>query len=82
MTKSDDLPDEVLIDARDAPTNQQEVDALIDLIERHLATKDYNWARETLEGILHTVEQTNRVTRKQQQAVEHIIVGRLKHDVR
>ncbi len=53
---------------------------LLDLIEDHLRTGNYNWARDTLEGIAATVEETNRVTLRQQEAVEHIIVGRLKHD--
>lgn len=57
-------------------------DDLVDLIDRHLATRDYDWARDTLEGIRATVLDTQRVTLKQQQAVERIIVGRLKHDVR
>jgi hypothetical protein len=61
-------------------SNQQAVDALLALIDDHLATGQYEWARETLEGIHTTVEETNRVTRRQQEAVEHIIVGRLKHD--
>lgn len=55
-------------------------DLLLDLIERHLDTGKYEWARDTLEGIKATVEETNRVTVRQQEAVEHIILGRLKHD--
>lgn len=54
---------------------------LLDLIEDHLRTGKYDWARNTLEGIAATVEDTNRVTLKQKEAVEHIILGRLKHDV-
>jgi len=46
-----------------------------------LATGQYEWARRTLEGIYATVEATSMVTLKQYEAVEHIIVGRLKHDV-
>jgi hypothetical protein len=55
---------------------------LLTLIEDHLRTGNYEWARDTLEGIAATVEETNRVTPRQQQAVEHVILGRLKHDVR
>jgi hypothetical protein len=55
-------------------------DDLLALIDQHLATGDYDWARDTLEGIRSTVEDTNRVTLRQQEAVEHIIHGRLKHD--
>ena len=50
-------------------------------IEELLATKRYEWARPTLEGIQATVLATNRVTLKQYEAIEHIMVGRLKHDV-
>lgn len=55
---------------------------LLDLIDDHLATGQYDWARDTLEGIHETVERTGMATMRQQQAVEHIILGRLKHDVR
>lgn len=54
---------------------------LLQLIEDHLRTGTYEWARDTLEGIAATVEDTNRVTPAQQQAVEHILCSRLKHDV-
>ena len=57
------------------------MDDQLGLIEQLLRTKDYEWARETLEGIAATIEETNRVTPKQKGAVERIIVGRLKHDV-
>lgn len=53
---------------------------LVDLITRLLATKDYEWARDTLDGIRRTVVLTNTVTRRQAEAVTHIMVGRLKHD--
>jgi hypothetical protein len=43
---------------------------------------EYAWARETLQGIATTIRQTERLTVKQQEAIEHIMVGRLKHDVR
>ncbi len=72
MAKLDDLP------LRDPP-RQQAVDEFLQLIDDHL-TEDYEWARDTLEGIRETVEQTNRVTLRQREAVEHIILGRLKHD--
>ena len=58
------------------------VTRFLDLIEDHLRTGDYEWARDTLEGIKETVERTNRVTLRQQESVEHIILGRLKHDSR
>jgi hypothetical protein len=50
-------------------------------IDELLATGHYNWARATLEGIRASIEQTGRVTLRQQEAVEHVMVGRLKHDV-
>jgi hypothetical protein len=50
------------------------------LIQSLLATKQYEWCRDTLEGIANTITRTQRVTLKQQEAVEHLIVGRLKHD--
>ncbi len=51
-----------------------------DLIDRLLATKDYDWCRETLEGIAETIERSERVTPRQKAAIDHIMVGRLKHD--
>ena len=53
---------------------------LLDLIEDHLRTGKYEWARDTLEGIAATVTDTGVATVRQQEAVEHIILGRLKHD--
>jgi hypothetical protein len=52
---------------------------LLDLIDSHLATGKYEWARPTLEGIAATVTDTGVVTIRQQEAVEHIILGRIKH---
>ena len=49
-------------------------------ISELLSTGKYEWARRTLEGIYSTVEITGRVTLRQYESVEHIIVGRLKHD--
>jgi hypothetical protein len=54
---------------------------VIGRITELLATRHYEWARSTLEGIRDTIEQTQRVTLRQQEAVEHIMIGRLKHDV-
>jgi hypothetical protein len=51
-------------------------------IRELLGTGKYEWARETLTGIYANIESTNRVSLRQQEAVEHIIVGRLRHDVR
>jgi hypothetical protein len=53
---------------------------LLELIEDHLATGRYEWARPTLEGIAATVTDTGVATLRQQEAVEHIILGRVKHD--
>jgi hypothetical protein len=53
----------------------------IDVIDRHLATGKYDWCRETMTGIRATMVASGVVTPKQQQAVEHMILGRLKHDV-
>ncbi len=53
----------------------------LDLINRLLSTRDYEWARDTLSGIATTVHATGRLTLRQKEAVEHIMVGRLKHDV-
>lgn len=49
-------------------------------IEELLATCKYEWARRTLEGIHRTICVSGSVTLRQQEAVEHIMVGRLKHD--
>ena len=51
-------------------------------IDGLIATKKYEWARETLEGIRDTIGFTGKVTWRQEEAVTHIIIGRLKHDVR
>lgn len=53
----------------------------IDLIYRLLATKKYEWARGTLEGIASTIDRTDNVTLKQKEAIDHIMTGRLRHDV-
>jgi len=53
----------------------------LDLINRLLGTRDYEWARDTLTGIATTIHATGRVSIRQKQAVDHIMVGRLKHDV-
>lgn len=60
---------------KDTPEN------VVARIEELLATKSYEWARPTLEGIKTTILQTGAVSLRQQEAVEHIILGRLKHDV-
>ena len=56
------------------------VDAALRLINDLLATRKYEWCRETLEGIAGTMRHTGQCTLRQQEAIEHIIVGRLKHD--
>ena len=53
----------------------------LDLISRLLGTGMYEWARETLEGIHATVTRTGNLTPRQKQAIDHIMVGRLKHDI-
>lgn len=52
-----------------------------DLIARLLATSHYDWARETLEGIAATIARSGKITMRQKQAIDHIMVGRLKHDI-
>lgn len=56
-------------------------DRLLDTISSLLATKDYEWARDTLEGIRDTVERKGWATLRQEEAVTHVITGRLKHDL-
>ena len=58
-----------------------EAEYYLDLINRLLLTKDYDWAADTLSGIAATVHATGRLSMKQKQAIDHIMVGRLKHDV-
>lgn len=55
-------------------------DVMIARIDELLATKRYDWARETLTGIRANIEQVGRVSIRQQEAVEHIMIGRLRHD--
>lgn len=63
-------------------SHMDERDYYVDLIGRLLATKDYEWARDTLSGIAETVQRLGMITARQKAAVEHIMVGRLKHDVK
>jgi hypothetical protein len=50
-------------------------------IDELLATRHYGWAQKTLEGIRGTILASGTVTLRQREAVEHIMVGRLKHDL-
>jgi len=52
----------------------------VDLIGRLLATKQYEWARDALEGISTTMLEQRRATPKQKEAIDHIITGKLRHD--
>jgi hypothetical protein len=52
----------------------------IDVIDQLLASKSYEWARPTLEGIRQTMAASGIATAKQRQAIDHVIIGRLKHD--
>lgn len=58
----------------------RESEYYVDLCNRLLATKDYEWARDTLAGIAGTIGLSGVVTPNQKQAIDHIMVGRLKHD--
>jgi hypothetical protein len=53
-----------------------------DLAFRHAKLPAYRWAAETLYDIGWTIERTGRVTVKQREAIEHIILGRIRHDGR
>jgi hypothetical protein len=44
-------------------------------IDDLLATGEYTWAQQTLEGIQETVEKTERVSEGQRHAVENIAAG-------
>lgn len=57
-----------------------DADTMLARITELLATKRYEWARQTLAGISETITRTGTVTLRQQEAVEHIMIGRLKHD--
>lgn len=61
-------------DARDAAWYRFSVD-----IEDMLATGQYRFAQDTLEGIQETVERTQRVTEGQRRAVANIEASREKH---
>lgn len=52
----------------------------VDWIGRLLAGRQYEWARETLEGIAGTITATGRVTPGQKESLDHIVVGKLRHD--
>jgi len=49
-------------------------------IENLLASGHYDWARETLEGIHAHIARTGACSIAMEEAVTHIIIGRLKHD--
>ena len=53
----------------------------VSVIHDLLMTKKYDWCRNTLEGIAETITRTGRVSLRQKEAIDHIITGRLKHDV-
>ncbi len=72
------LPEEA---AMSDPTYTLHDAGYLDLITRLLATGKYDWARATLEGIAATVRERGSITLKQREAVDHIMTGRLKHDV-
>lgn len=55
-------------------------DIMLARIDGLLGTGEYEFARATLEGIVATIEITGVVTLRQQEAVEHIMIGRLRHD--
>ena len=57
-------------------------ETMLVMIAELIQTKQYDWARPTLEGIADTIRRTGCVTLRQQEAVEHVMIGRLKHDVR
>ena len=62
-------------------TDQFEADYYVGVIHELLATKQYEWCRPTLEGIAENIASRGRITLRQKEAVDHIITGRLKHDV-
>lgn len=61
-----------------SPTDTPAV--MVARIDELLGTRRYDWARDTLTGIRRTITESNTVTLRQQEAVEHIMLGRLKHD--
>lgn len=58
----------------DVPTTLARIHELI-------ATRQYDWALPTLEGIARRIRADGVVTLRQQEAITHIMIGRLKHDV-
>lgn len=55
-------------------------ETMLTRIEELVATGKYEWCRRTLRGIHRTIEESGVVTLRQQEAVEHIMLGRLRHD--
>lgn len=62
-------------------SEEREADYYDDLIDRLLATGNYDWARDTLEGIQRNVRLKRRITRDQKSAIDHVMTGRLRHDL-
>jgi hypothetical protein len=60
---------------------EREAAYYVDLIGRLLASGNYDWARDTLEGISSNVCFNNRITRAQKAAIDHVMAGRLRHDL-
>jgi hypothetical protein len=60
----------------------EQAESLLLTIDRLVESKKYDWAKDTLLGIREMVARTGTVTLRQREAVDHIIVGRLRHDVR
>ncbi|HET9253886.1 MAG TPA: hypothetical protein VFO16_01630 [Pseudonocardiaceae bacterium] len=58
-------------DVEDAESHIATIDSL-------LATRDYEWCRDTLEGIRETMMMTGRATLRQREAIDHIIDGCLR----
>lgn len=59
----------------DEDDDEDDVQDFLDEIEGMLTDSKYEFARETLEGISETVEETQRVTDRQRTAVENIREG-------
>jgi hypothetical protein len=61
-------------------TEQAEWEVFAERIDDLLASGDYDWAEDTLGGILETVKHTHHVSKRQAEAVDNIEAGRRERD--
>ena len=62
-------------------TPAEEAAYYVDLARKHAMRPEYRWCADKMDDIADTIERTGRLSPRQKQAIEHFILGRLKHDI-